>query len=348
MATAVTLSALIANLASDVRLRPVGRGKESAMEHATARELLVRWSIRSWFIAQTLAIVHLRDLYARSLAPESPYQMPQLLRILLQNALFEPSPLARKRVAPLVGRIDNFRPAIEPSRWLDDDIAGPSHAIEIPDAFWETLIELNAPDPRPLCPRLDRARTDSILRTASKTEALYRAAELVLAGESEPWAQISFEPENVFLSLEFPPEGEILEYKATFRADSRSGQKNPHQQLACLKTIAAFLNGVGGTLICGIDDARNVIGLDADFALIKAADKPDFFVQIVHEAIKQHLSPWTHGLFTVDLVRVEQSMVAVISVQPSSETVWLNGVHYIRDGNRTVKLVSDPAVSEPR
>ncbi len=340
MAKTVTISQIVRAHVEQVRLKPVSRGRETGLPQKEARNLLIRWTIRSWFITQALGPERLTYLQTRVAELEDAYQLSHLIRILLHNGLFEPSPLARSRVAKLVGRIDTYTSSIEPAKWLDDDVATELHAIQIPPEFWVDVIEAGVPDPHPLLPRLGSVSSDAVFRTASKGEAILRAADLVLAGAIEPWAQISYEPENEFLSLEFPPEGLRREYKATFRADTKSGQKNPHQQRQCLRAIASFLNMEGGTLICGIDDARQVIGLDADFALIKGQDKEDFLIQIVHEAIKQNLKPWPVGLVGVDVVPTERGSVAVIEVQKSPQPIELEGEVLIRDGNRTVRLTN--------
>ena len=36
-------------------------------------------------------------------------------------------------------------------------------------------------------------------------------------------------------------------------------------QLAILKTIAAFMNSEGGTLIVGVDDSGNILGVEKDY-----------------------------------------------------------------------------------
>lgn len=59
-------------------------------------------------------------------------------------------------------------------------------------------------------------------------------------------------------------EGLQVEFKSTLRANLHTHQADPRMELACLKTIAGFLNSHGGTLIVGVSDDGETLGLDAD------------------------------------------------------------------------------------
>ncbi len=55
-----------------------------------------------------------------------------------------------------------------------------------------------------------------------------------------------------------------IEFKSTLRVNLHTGEKDPRMELACIKTIAGFLNTQGGTLVIGVADDGNPVGLDAD------------------------------------------------------------------------------------
>lgn len=55
-----------------------------------------------------------------------------------------------------------------------------------------------------------------------------------------------------------------IELKSTLRVNLHTNQKDPRMELACLKTIAGFLNKGGGTLIIGVTDEGKAIGLEYD------------------------------------------------------------------------------------
>ena len=59
-------------------------------------------------------------------------------------------------------------------------------------------------------------------------------------------------------------EGDRLEFKSTLRMNLHTGKFDKEIEHAVLKTLAAFLNTEGGTLLVGVDDKATVLGLDAD------------------------------------------------------------------------------------
>lgn len=59
-------------------------------------------------------------------------------------------------------------------------------------------------------------------------------------------------------------ESDTLEFKSTLRWDIRAGKSNQAIERACLKTISAFLNTNGGTLLIGVRDDGSIEGIETD------------------------------------------------------------------------------------
>lgn len=59
-------------------------------------------------------------------------------------------------------------------------------------------------------------------------------------------------------------EGGRLEFKQTLRFNLKSGKNGKEIEHACLKTVSAFLNSEGGTLLVGVADDGTVTGFDED------------------------------------------------------------------------------------
>jgi len=99
------------------------------------------------------------------------------------------------------------------------------------------------------------------------SEQLFRRQEedgLVVLGSAAP--------EDRVISNQTPveklvAEGEHaqLEFKQTLRWDVDQKQHNKALEEVVIKTIAAFANGIGGTLLVGVRDDRVIVGLEADF-----------------------------------------------------------------------------------
>lgn len=98
---------------------------------------------------------------------------------------------------------------------------------------------------------------------------------------------------------------------------------------SCLKSVSAFANGIGGTLIFGIDDNRNVVGLtDAQ------AD-----AEAISRLIKERISPYPNFILVPE--RKDGKNILILTVSSGYSTPYYykaDGVMetYIRIGNESV------------
>jgi DNA-binding response OmpR family regulator len=81
-------------------------------------------------------------------------------------------------------------------------------------------------------------------------------------------------------------ESEVCEFKSTVRRNLHSGKNDKAIEKAWLKTVVAFMNSLGGTLLVGVDDEGTILGLEADqFA------NDDRALLHVNNLIKKHIGP---------------------------------------------------------
>jgi hypothetical protein len=59
-------------------------------------------------------------------------------------------------------------------------------------------------------------------------------------------------------------ESDELEFKSTLRWDLKEGTVNKKLEDVIIKTVAAFANSDGGSVLIGVDDDGNVLGLDPE------------------------------------------------------------------------------------
>jgi hypothetical protein len=72
-------------------------------------------------------------------------------------------------------------------------------------------------------------------------------------------------------------ESAVLEFKSTLQWDVVEGKPNKALRKSSLETIAAFMNTEGGTLLIGVEDDGNIVGLEKDLTLV--GDSRDKFEQ---------------------------------------------------------------------
>ena len=138
-------------------------------------------------------------------------------------------------------------------------------------------------------------------------------------------------------------ESATLEFKSTLQWDMVRSQVNKDLRLSSLKTIAAFLNSAGGTLVIGVEDNGHVCGLANDLKIAK--NSVDRFEQILTSLITDKMGPQHGHLIRIRFETVDDRTVCVVDADKTPEPVFVKGPSgskfYIRVGNTTRLL--DPA-----
>ena len=156
--------------------------------------------------------------------------------------------------------------------------------------------------------------------------------ELVMIRGPEYWKS------NPVLQLIAQGEGGKLELKETLEVDAKTGGRNAGVLMAALKTIAAFLNTEGGTLIIGVADSGDIAGLARDYRLCNKHDK-DGFEQKIHSLAASRFVPQPMGQLKVSFEQLEDKQICVVSVERSRDIIHLDGKDvYVREGNTSRRL----------
>lgn len=137
-------------------------------------------------------------------------------------------------------------------------------------------------------------------------------------------------------------EGAYLEFKSSLRWDMVESRTNRTLEGVILKTLAGFLNShIGGTLLIGIADNGEIIGLEKDYATLKKPNQ-DGFEQALMTAISANLGAdlcqFVHILFHV----IDDKEVCRLIVSPATRPVFLEQNNtpkfFVRTGGATRDL----------
>lgn len=136
-------------------------------------------------------------------------------------------------------------------------------------------------------------------------------------------------------------ENHELEFKSTFQWDVKEGKKNQDLQKPCLKTVAAFMNTKGGTLVIGVTDDKKIFGLKEDLKLTRGTT--DMFEQTFRHAMDKCIgvacSPYCKIRFA-EAPNNEQ--VCIVEISRSKQPVFLKfqgkEEFFIRRGNASKAL----------
>jgi putative two-component system response regulator len=113
-------------------------------------------------------------------------------------------------------------------------------------------------------------------------------------------------------------EGQSVEFKSTLRWNLETDGKDFAVEMAWLKTIVAFLNSSGGTLLVGVDDAGSVVGYGKDtFA------NEDKYLLYVNNRIQQNIGLEFAPNVRYALVPIENSKVLVVDCTASETPAFL-------------------------
>jgi hypothetical protein len=96
-------------------------------------------------------------------------------------------------------------------------------------------------------------------------------------------------------------ESSRLEFKSTMRYNLKAKRRDKEMDRAVAKTLCAFMNTEGGTLIIGVSDEGKALGLEADFSTLGRRQNRDGFEQAFASLVAEHLGsavqPYIHSSF---------------------------------------------------
>ena len=135
-----------------------------------------------------------------------------------------------------------------------------------------------------------------------------------------------------------------VEFKSTLRVDVKTGKPEKFIEHSVLKTLAAFLNSDGGRLLIGVDDDKNILGLEGDFNSFSKPDKLDEFQKHFDNLISKSLGNRFHRYMQVEFPKQDDKIVCIVTIkEKSSEPVYIineagQESFYIRRQASTIEL----------
>jgi hypothetical protein len=132
-------------------------------------------------------------------------------------------------------------------------------------------------------------------------------------------------------------ESDQVEFKSTLRWNLRANKPGQEIEIAVMKTIVAYLNTSGGTLLVGVDDDGSVLGIQKD-----RLANDDRFMLHFNNMIKQYIGLEYSKYIHYYLAPVDEKKVLVVRCEATSNPAFLkheeNEDFYIRVGPSSRKL----------
>ena len=134
-------------------------------------------------------------------------------------------------------------------------------------------------------------------------------------------------------------ESNFVEFKETLRFDIRKGEVNKEMEKMVMKTIVGFLNADGGTLIIGVNDDGNVVGLENDYKALPKKNR-DGFENHLSMLIKTMIGLSFSKYIGVKFERIDEKDICIVTVREGHKPAYLisgdkKEDFYVRVGNST-------------
>ena len=180
---------------------------------------------------------------------------------------------------------------------------------------------------------------DDVLARAEQDPEYFAQLMALLFGASAVWSI-----DTVDLLAAEGEEGRHIEFKQTARWNVREQRKDKTVEEVIAKTVAGFLNGEGGTLLIGVNDNGEPVGLDADYQLVKPPDR-DGYVNWLDTMLQNSLGHAGAHRVRIRFDIVSGYDVCRLDVPASSKPIWATKgdemVLYERRNNSTRAVPAD-------
>ncbi len=132
-------------------------------------------------------------------------------------------------------------------------------------------------------------------------------------------------------------ESETLEFKSTLRTNLETGETDKRMEKAVLKTLVAFMNTDGGTLLIGVSDDGSVRGVDLES--FESKDKLNLHLtNLISSQIGNGFLPY----ISFDMVDFGEKSVVRVRCLVSPKPVFLKDgkveMYFVRSGPSSVEL----------
>ena len=177
-------------------------------------------------------------------------------------------------------------------------------------------------------------------------------AQVIRDGFARLWDQQQPAPQAGISDLVAAGESQTLEFKSSARWNIRSGSQDKKIEHVIVKTVCAFLNAEGGTLLIGVDDDGNPVGLENDWRTLGSKGNRDGYELYLRQLLENSLSIQTAGVVRIRFETLHGRDVCVVSVAASGRPAFAKPLEggqgpsefWVRIGNASKQIHGDDMV----
>ncbi len=149
-------------------------------------------------------------------------------------------------------------------------------------------------------------------------------------------------------------ENEEVEFKQTLRWDIKLGSVNKDLEGVIMKTIAAFANAHGGTLLIGVADSGDVTGLDNDYKSLNGGDRDKFELHLKTVIINTFGEAFAATKLKITFHKIDEKEICRVDILPANKQIYIKlsdkggaaqDRFYVRNGNSSREMTGDQAIT---
>ncbi len=168
-------------------------------------------------------------------------------------------------------------------------------------------------------------------------------------GKNSKMIGIETDDKDTLLALIAEGESFDLEFKSTIRLNLKTGEKDKRMEKAVLKTLVAFLNSDGGTLLVGVQDDGEILGVDIEG--FDNCDKMNLhIINLISSQIGDEFLPFIR-FREIDFGKKENGadrMVVRFDCRPTSTPAFFKEgkqeIYFVRSGPSSVELTGSDLI----
>ena len=175
-------------------------------------------------------------------------------------------------------------------------------------------------------------------------------AKVVREGFATLWRSAHVPKEATIEDVIAAGESQTTEFKSTARWNLHTLQPDPKLEHVIVKTVCGFLNAEGGTLLIGVDDNGQILGLEDDFKTLGGKGTVDGYELFLRQLLDTNLSVNTAATVRIRFENRLDATLCAVSVAASGKPVFAKPAKgtgndtkefWVRTGNATKQFHGD-------
>ncbi|MCV7042826.1 hypothetical protein BST36_25730 [Mycolicibacterium moriokaense] len=175
-------------------------------------------------------------------------------------------------------------------------------------------------------------------------------AKVVREGFSTLWGSVEVPHNATIEDVIEAGESQTTEFKSTARWNLHTAQADSKMEQVIVKTVCGFLNAEGGTLLIGVDDQGQPLGLQHDFQTLGSKGNADGYELFLRQLLDNGLSVPSAMTVRIRFENARGQTICVVSVAASGKPVFAKPTKgsgnnaeefWVRIGNATKQLHGD-------